>query len=97
MIQAIIFAVIFSLAIFPFEAKAVSTDIKKKYPYPLLTDDYEILNENDIAAYTWGLKSRPFTTKEPSGEYTYWQCFPRESIEITLTDTGQTASDFGKK
>jgi hypothetical protein len=78
------------------EANAVSVDIKQKYPYPLLTDDYEILDENDIAAYTWGLKLRPFTTKGPSGEYTYWQCFPRELIEVTLIDTGTTALEFGK-
>lgn len=78
------------------KVNAIPIEIKKKYPYPLLTDDYDILNENDIAAYTWGLKPRSFTTEGPSGEYTYWQCFPRESIEVILRDTGQTASEFGK-
>jgi hypothetical protein len=69
------------------EVNAVSIEIKQKYPYPLLTEDYGLLNENDLAAYTWGLKPRPFTKQESSGAYTYWQCFPRESIEVTLTDT----------
>jgi hypothetical protein len=78
------------------EVSAISKDIKQKYPYPLLTDDYGILNENDIAAYTWGLEPRPFTIQGFSGVYNYWQCFPREYIEVTLTDTGATASEFGK-
>jgi hypothetical protein len=92
--------IVFLIFVFCFgiaqEVNAISVDIKKKYPYPLLTDDYGILNKNDIAAYTWGLKPRQFTAEGPSGEYTYWQCFPRKSITVTLKDTGQTASEFGK-
>lgn len=94
--QATAILVLFLCFVTTLEVNALSVEIKKKYPYPLLTDDYGILTENDIAAYTWGLKPRPFTTEGPSGEYTYWQCFPRELIEVTLTDTGQTASEFGK-
>ncbi len=37
------------------DANAVSVSAKKKYPYPLLTDDYGILNENDLGAFTWGV------------------------------------------
>lgn len=78
-------------------AEAVSVSAKKKYPYPLLTEDYGILADTDLAAYTWGLKPRPFTPDEISGAYTYWQCFPREKISITLEDTGYSSEDIGWK
>ena len=76
-------------------AHALSITAKQKYPYPLLTDDYGILSANDLAAYTWGLKPRPFTAEAVSGEYTYWQCFPRELVVITLEDTGSSSDEVG--
>lgn len=48
-----IFFILFSLLINA-EANAVSANAKNKYPYPLLTNDYGILNENDLGAFTWG-------------------------------------------
>ncbi|MHB1946748.1 MAG: hypothetical protein ACYCQI_01365 [Gammaproteobacteria bacterium] len=76
-------------------AYSISLATKQKYPYPLLTDDYGVLTDNDVAAYAWGLKPRPFTPDEISGGYTYWQCFPREYISITLEDTGYSSEDIG--
>ena len=92
--RRIIFILIIWLG-FIFDADAISTAAKQKYPYPLLTDDYGILTDNDIAAFTWGLKPRPFTSDKDSGEYTYWQCFPREFVYMTLEDTGSSSEDFG--
>ncbi len=77
--------------------EAVSISAMKKYPYPLLTEDYGILTDTDLAAYTWGLKPRPFTPNEISGAYLYWQCFPREKISIALEDTGYSSEDIGWK
>lgn len=79
------------------QAEAVTVAAKNKYPYPLLTKDYNILSENDLAAYTWGMKQRPFTEKEDSGGYNYWQCFPREMISINLEDMGYSSENFGWK
>ena len=90
-----IFIALAILLIISLNANAISLAIKKKYPYPLLTDDYGILNENDIAAYTWGLKPRPFNPDKISGQYTYWQCFPRDHIYLTLEDEGSSSEDFG--
>lgn len=63
--------------------------------------DYEkingVLTDNDVAAYAWGLEPRPFNPNETSGGYTYWQCFPRVSISITLEDTGDSSEDIGWK
>jgi len=78
------------------EANAVSINAKKKYPTVLLSNDYSILSENDLGDFSWGFpknKQPPFNPKKFGGNY--WQCFPRESIEITLKDTGSSASEVG--
>ncbi|MHB1947984.1 MAG: hypothetical protein ACYCQI_07715 [Gammaproteobacteria bacterium] len=76
------------------EANAVSQNAQKKYPYVLLSNDYGILNENDLGDFSWGLQRQPFNPKMVFGG-NYWQCFPRESIKITLKDTGSSSDDFG--
>ncbi len=79
------------------KANAVSIE-QNKYPYVLLSNDYNILSENDLGDFSWGFpqnKGYPFNPKETGGNY--WQCFPRESIEITLKDTGSSADEIGGK
>jgi hypothetical protein len=93
----LILGVLFLWIFILLEAGAVPAEAKKKYPYPLLTDDYSILTGNDLAAYTWGMKPRPFTEKEDSGGYNYWQCFPRDAVSITLKDKGYSTEDIGWK
>jgi len=73
---------------------AVSLEAKEKYPYPLLTNDYGILNEQDLARYARGMRPRPFNL-ENSGGYQYWQCFPRSKVSITLEDFGYSTEDVG--
>lgn len=91
-----IFVVLFFLIDISLSASAITVDARKKYPYPLLTDDYGILNGSDLAAYTWGMKPRPFSDKEMSGGYNYWQCFPRDDVSITLEDTGYSSKYVGR-
>lgn len=76
---------------------ALTMSVQKKFSYVLLTNDYGILRENDLAAYTWGMKPRPFLVNEDSGGYNYWQCFPRNIVTITLRDEGYSAEEFGWK
>ena len=71
---------------------AVSTAAKQKYPHQLLTDDYSILNENDLAACTLGMGLTPIFGKNSLG-FNYWQCFSREQLSITLRDTGLIDTD----
>ena len=78
-------------------ACALSITAKEKYPYPLLTEDHDILNENDLGAFTWGFKPRLFTTEESSGQYNYWQCFPREQVKVSLEDIGYSSTELGWK
>jgi hypothetical protein len=80
------------------EASAVSINAQKKYPNVLLSNDYGILSENDLGDFSWGFpenKQSPFNPKEVGGNY--WHCFPRESIQITLKDTGFSTDEMGWK
>ncbi len=72
---------------------AINSTIKKKYPYTLLTEDYGILNENDLAVYARGKPLRPFNL-ENSGAYNYWQCFPREKVTVFLEDMGYSSDEL---
>lgn len=74
-------------------AIAVSLTAKKKYPYSLITDDYGILNQEDLRHYTKITTPKPFSEKEWGGFY--WQCFPRESVSMTLEDLGYSSEDWG--
>lgn len=89
--QKIIFTLLF-LLIFPYQASAISLSAIQKYPYVLLTDDYDILNEKDLKFCGIDIKPRPFSPKD-SLAHVYWQCFPREDIAISLEDLGY--SDIG--
>lgn len=73
---------------------AIDNSIRQKYPNILLTDDYGILNENDLASHTWDVKPAPFSIKKEHA-CNYWQCFPRDHISITLEDKGYSASELG--
>lgn len=70
---------------------------KQKYPYGLLTDDYGILTENDLAIYTLNSNSEPFSDKQNSGAYNYWQCFPRDHVSISFEDMGYSSENIGWK
>src|SRR5271155_4356910 len=81
-----------------YTANAVTELAKNKYPYQLLTEDYGILNENDLAIYASGIPAapRPFSEKNINAN-NYWQCFPRDNISIIFRDTGSSSEDFGWK
>ena len=49
----------------------------KKYPHGLLTNDYGVLNEDDLATDAWRGEPKPFDKDGFNGGYPYWQCFPR--------------------
>lgn len=76
------------------QAQAISESAKKKYPYQLLTADYGILNENDLAAYTWKITHQMPAFSKGSLGINYWQCFARNQVSVTLEDTGGYSEDF---
>lgn len=72
---------------------AINLAAKKRYPYSLITHDYNILNEEDLRHYTKISTPKPFDENQMGGFY--WQCFPRESISMTLEDMGYSSEDWG--
>jgi hypothetical protein len=78
------------------QAQAVSEAVKKKYPNVLITEDYGILTEDDLASCPWDKKQKPVPISDEEGRNTnYWQCFPRNQISLTLKDTGDYEDYFG--
>lgn len=66
---------------------------QEKYPNVLLTQDYGILNQADLAAYIRDVKPVIFSG-EIGKDYNYWQCFTRENVTITLRDKGYSSEDI---
>jgi hypothetical protein len=82
------------LIIFPCNLTAINLATQKKYPYSVLTDDYGILNEEDLDTLKFGVKPPTLLPKE-GHSFLYWQCFPRDRISISLKDMGYTSEDIG--
>lgn len=85
---------LFFLLMVSFDNYAIEAPILQKYPNVLLTKDYGILTENDLAAFTWDVKLKPFDP-EKNNNYNYWQCFPRSRVSLTLEDYGYSSEDIG--
>lgn len=78
------------------EAWSIEKSIRQKYPNVLLTEDHDILNENDLAPYTWDIKPEPFSVKREA-QYNYWQCFSREDVSLILEGMGYSSEEIGWK
>jgi hypothetical protein len=50
-------------------------ELRKEFPYGLLTDDYGILNKQDLRTNTCIAEPIPFSEKHHVSSYPYWQCF----------------------
>jgi len=66
------------------ENKDHLTDVKKKFPYSLIGDDYGILNEDDLAIPTCHVLPRPYlnTHVEDLNSFEYWKCFPTTGVQV---------------
>ena len=82
--QKIIFPIFCSILLFSFFSEANQKrhldELKSKFPYGLLTDDYGILTKSDLAINDCIATPIPFTDQSIS--YPYWKCF--ETKDITL-------------
>lgn len=50
-------------------------ELKKEFPYGLLTDDYGILNRLDLKINACTARPGPFIDPPVNHAYSYWQCF----------------------
>lgn len=92
-----IFPILFLCLITPVDSHSASNGAKQNYPHTLLTDDYGILSDNDLASFTWRGTAKPFSADAAKGEYNIWQCFPREYVMVKLSDTGESSDELGWK
>ena len=83
---------IIGICLFPLTVNALNVNLKQKYPNTVLTNDYGILNEIDLNSHLDGVKYPPKFSKK-SNPYIYWQCFPRDSVTVSLEDVGYSPED----
>lgn len=62
-------------------------NLKSKFPYGLVGDDYEVLTINDLALNACHIEPEPFV---PGGftPYEYWQCFRSKTISAVCGNIG---------
>lgn len=64
------------------------TELKSRFPYGLLSDDYGILNMNDLAINACIAEPRPFNANNQYYPYAYWQCFESKTISFRCDSSG---------
>lgn len=62
---------------------------KEKYPYTLIGEDYQLLNEDDLAIRSLVAKGEPFSLTK-STSHAYWQCF---SLKNSNFECDESSSD----
>lgn len=58
-------------------------ELKKEFPYGLLTDDFGILNKQDLKINTCIAEPVPFSYEKRVSSYPYWQCFEVRKSKMT--------------
>lgn len=68
------------------------SELKSKYPYGLLNDDYGILKLNDLALNACHIKPEAFVPGALN-PYEYWFCFESKSVLATCEDQNFSNED----
>jgi hypothetical protein len=79
--KVIIFSFLFSVNTTALEKKAHLQELKELFPYALLTDDFGILNKDDLKMNQCIAEPSPFS-EDNSTFYPYWQCFEIKNAKI---------------
>ena len=64
------------------------SELKKKFPYVLLDDDYGVLSIEDLATNACGRVSEPFSFDNKYSPSLYWQCFESKVISLDCESNG---------
>ena len=89
------FIIIFLAAFCSFaaDAKNASKKLTQDFPYGLLTDDFGILNHDDLKINACIAEPAPYLTiLNKAYTYPYWQCFETQKIEM-ICEVGKIDSD----
>jgi hypothetical protein len=66
--------------------------LKSRYPYGLIGDDYGLLNEEDLSVNTCRGYATPFSGDQNMA-YSYWQCFPIKNAKMECSSLGYDPVD----
>lgn len=67
-------------------------ELKSKYPYGLLSDDYGVLTVNDLALNACHIIPEPFTL-DALNPYEYWLCFESQTVLAVCEDQNFSNED----
>ncbi len=75
------FAFLFPVSIMAIEGNAHLQELKELFPYALLTDDFGILNKDDLKINQCIAEPSLFS-ESTSTSYPYWQCFELKGVRM---------------
>lgn len=79
------------LFVLPFVLGATSNhleELKSKFPYGLLGDDYGVLTLDDLAINACDARPMQFDPVSPHHSYQYWQCLESKNISFSCDSNG---------
>jgi hypothetical protein len=68
------------------------TELKSKYSFGLLTDDYGVLTTKDLALNACHIKAEPFVPGV-TNPFEYWLCFESKTVSSTCDDQSFSNED----
>ncbi len=90
--KAIIFAFLFSRNAIAVEKNAHLQELKELFPYALLTDDFGILNKDDLKINQCIAEPSPFSESNRTS-YPYWQCFDLKDSKMVCEGKKYSADE----
>ncbi len=61
-----------------------NSDLRRKYPHGLLSEDYGILSERDLLSDIKKAHPTPYNINEFQPGYLRWQCFPTSNVTFKM-------------
>ena len=82
LVNSLLLLILCLISVVAFGAVEHLTELKSKFPYGLLSDDYGILTVSDLAINACIAEPRPFNADNRYYPYEYWQCFESKTISF---------------
>lgn len=90
--KAIIFTFLLPLILIALDENVHLQELKNKYPYALLTDDFSILNKDDLKINQCIAEPSHFSENNYTF-YPYWQCFELKDVKMVCEGRKYSAED----
>lgn len=92
MCKVLMLALLFPVSILAAEVKTHLQELNKLFPYALLTDDFGILNKDDLKINQCIAMPTPFSEGRNSS-YPYWQCFETKNTKMLCAGRKYSSED----